>query len=153
MEKYYAREELLFDDVLTDFEISSDIENVRFENITFHNVTFRDVELVHVTFSRCLIDTCTFSNVTSRRTYFIDSLIRNTSLTSTDFSASRFVRTRLSGNSSLPVTSARCSVDFEFAFSQRAVFFETFVSQLFVIPSSIANAFLMHRYGRVITLG
>ena len=153
LEKYYAQERLFYNDVIVDAIFSENLENIRFENVTFYNVTFSQIELVHVTFSRCLVDTCAFENVTSRRTYFIDSMLMNTSLARTDFFPSRFIRTHFSDATRLPVTSAHCQVDFEFAFSERAVFFETFVSQLAVIPTSIANAFVMHKLGRVPTLG
>ena len=128
------------------------LENIHFTNVTFYNVTFRNTKLIQVTFELCHFDLCVFQDVTSRRTYFRNSVLHNCTFNHTDLFASRFPGTELE-DTHFYATATGCQVDFDYNFSQRWIFFETFVSQLAVIPSSVLCAFLLNRFGRVPIFG
>ena len=153
MEEYLSRARYVTNTSFVDEIIhNDDIENVHYVNVTFHNVAYSNMKLGQVEFEMCNFDMCVFENVKSRRTYFRDSFVKNSTFNHTDFYKSRFpVSTLL--DTRFYATKDGCQVDFDYNFSQRYIFFESFISQLAVIPSSVLSAFLLNRFGRVPIFG
>ena len=128
------------------------LDNDWFHNSTFVNVTFRNIELRHVTFDSCTLTDCQFLNVTSKKTYFLNSVLTHVTFNHTDFHTYKFRGTEFD-DTQFANEWAGCSVDFDISYSSSQVFLENFLSQVVVIPATLSSAVMMDKFGRVSLLG
>jgi VNT family MFS transporter (synaptic vesicle glycoprotein 2) len=151
-EAYFRQTNWTENTTIRDTTFTTLLDNDCFHNSTFINVTFRNIELRHVTFDGCVLRDCVFANVTSRKTYFVNSVLSRVTFNHTDFHAYKFRGTQFN-ETYFENEYAGCSVDFDISYSSSQVFLENFLSQLVVIPATLSSALLMDRFGRVSLLG
>ena len=152
-EEYFRHRNRTQDTSFVNLNFTGILDNDLFYNTSFVNVTFANMELRHVTFELCQLTSCQFINITSKKTYFMDSELDGCLFNDTDFHAYKFRDTELRDTELLNERSSSCELDFDISYSTRQVFLENFLGQLVVVPSSLVSALVMDKFGRVPMLG
>ncbi|PNF42036.1 hypothetical protein B7P43_G12228 [Cryptotermes secundus] len=150
--EYDARTSLITNATYDGHAFNTSVENVRwidsfFKNCSFHHLTFN-----HVSFDNCTVEDVRFEIIKSSRTYFRNSVIKDSRFVDTDLSDQHFENCLMSNITVLSLSTG-CPLDFDYNIRLDEVLIGQMAGQVAILPGAVLSALAIDKLGRVKVIG
>lgn len=150
--EYEARTSLIANATYDGHAFNTSVENVRwidsfFKNCSFHHLTFN-----HVSFDNCTVEDVRFEIIKSSRTYFRNSVIKDSRFVDTDLSDQHFENCLMSNITVLSLSTG-CPLDFDYNIRLDEMLIVQMAGQLAILPGAVLSALAIDKLGRVKVIG
>lgn len=150
--EYEAQTSLIVNATYNGTAFNTSVENVRWIDSFFKNCSFHHLTFSHVSFDNCTIDDVRFEIIKSSRTYFRNSIIKDSRFVDTDLSDQHFENCVMSNITVLSLSTG-CPLDFDYNIHLEEVLMIQTFGHLVILPGAMFSAFAINKLGRVKVIG
>ncbi|KDR10619.1 synaptic vesicle glycoprotein 2B-like [Zootermopsis nevadensis] len=150
--EYESRTSLISNATYDGSAFNTSVENIRWVDSFFKNCSFHHMTFSHVNFDNCTIEDVRFEIIKTSRTYFRNSIIKDSRFVDTDLTDQHFENCLITNVTVLSL-SAGCPLDFDYNIYLEEVFHEHLVGQIAILPGALLSALAIGKLGRVKIIG